>query len=698
MNEVLEAGGSLAYAVMGLGGLGALVVLLLAGVAFTKRRVPLAAFVVLPLAVGGLGALGAWLNAGTVANDVMAADTEQLAAVAAAGMWQSLTVDWLARWVAAALFALAAFAAGVGSTLATGPGEETRLTPVAAAAALGFGLLGAAVGAGYSVYHGLGVEAWLLLGLLVVGAVGVTFASARRALYEHANRVAGMRFTAAMCFMFAISYASKATVLGNLISSFKPGGSLTGYELAYAVGAYGYIAAPVYNLSWLVFGVAFLVAAFAVYNELGEVVQRFTVVDVFLTVLLLGSLGAVRVLEGSRLSSLEEVAFSQPAGAMFAVYGSDLPAALLSVEKSAHEVRPHNSSYGDVLTIDKDGNWFRQYRFHGTGWDDLGDEPEPIESVQLHPRVPLIVATNSTEAKHLAAVLERTPERRGLLLMRASELKAEIVVPNELAALRTTFLPISLSPERDLSKQLWLQLGTREVYWGPSLWFGDGMEKEPVLYQQAVFDATEAEGIHMLVSERGRVGEVAAICLSSVMFDRGVMPAPTRGIQVDEATLSQFGINPEKKWRKFESSGKWCAVTVEPAETFYAEAREAFELPNPDNAKMMVKVTGPVTDPAAVEDGFRRELGAIGYCAEKIKEAQPDLSGRMLLEVGIDEKGRIGGVYVAEKSKLTDETLARCAAMRFRRLVNEPLMAPEAKEGEKPEAPTALVEITLDIK
>lgn len=73
MTDLIAAGGSLSYAVLGLGVAGAVVAIGLGGLGFRQRRVPLAAFVLLPILVVLVGAVGALMNAGAGYEAVAAA-------------------------------------------------------------------------------------------------------------------------------------------------------------------------------------------------------------------------------------------------------------------------------------------------------------------------------------------------------------------------------------------------------------------------------------------------------------------------------------------------------------------------------------------------------------------------------------------------------------------------------------------------
>src|SRR5690349_7829066 len=66
MSAALAASGAFGYVILALGVVGILVNLAMAGLALSKRRVPLAALVAAPLLALAVGAFGTWLDAGSV--------------------------------------------------------------------------------------------------------------------------------------------------------------------------------------------------------------------------------------------------------------------------------------------------------------------------------------------------------------------------------------------------------------------------------------------------------------------------------------------------------------------------------------------------------------------------------------------------------------------------------------------------------
>jgi hypothetical protein len=303
-----------------------------------------------------------------------------------------------------------------------------------------------------------------------------------------------------------------------------------------------------------------------------------------------------------------------------------------------------------VLELDHDV-WVRRFAWSGRNWFEDGT---PLDQVTLATdRPPLIAMERNAEADPLAAVLEKAPNGKALLLLRASEVKAGTHVPQELARLQTTFLPISLSKDRDLKTQLWLEAGSSEVNWGPTTWFGEKDDSlDPIEYASAALAATQSPGVHILASKR-KVGDLVSTCMSYVVDRVGEAPEPG----VEGGPPPAFALN----------TARWCGVSFDEYDVVRKEATALWEVPQPENVKMSVSVEGGL-DQAEVEDYLRRELGGIGWCAQKLTEAGTELEGRMTLVLAVSKDGQVYDTLVDEKSKLQEPAIKTCAAKRFRKL------------------------------
>lgn len=717
MSEFMAAGPA-AMAVLGLGALGAVIALALAGMAFTKRRVPLAAFVAVPILVCIVGALGAWSSAGTVFSALESAEGESLNTVALAGLWQSLTIDWGSRWTASAVLVLCAWLAGVGSTVAVGPAEEAKLTPIAAGTSGFLAVLGAAGLAAYGTSAGLATGGYALAAVVAVGGLGVAFSSARRSLYEHATRVAGMRFASAASYVLAVAYGSRAVAMGAQIEMFGPNGKANTAELVDAVGMWSQVADPVWTVSWAALAIAVLVAFLAIYNELGDIVQRFTLVDLWATFVLIGALATVRVVQESRTNALEEVGTHQPAREIFDGWGTDLPSAVLQVEKKGYDATPSEGGYGDVIVyqdyvvdFDEKGNpinkreWRRTRAWNGSSW---AVDSSPLDC-EGHPagctpptintqRPPLLAIGKGEPATILLDVAKTLPGKKFLLLMRRNEIEEEMTIPYQLAHKQLGFLPVEVEKDIDLKTELWVDAGYKQLFWGPTHWFGDDEDAEGLVYTNAVFKDTEAPGVHVLVSEKARVEGVAGSCLTAqATFEMG----------------------------KTSRADRWCSITTGEVQEWREKGREVWPIPEPETLRTRIKVELPEgelednaeVDPQPFETAFAYESAAVADCQRKahekaLDEYDPDdpeselaeTSGRMEFEVVINDRGRINGIYVdTEKSKLDNRDISSCAADRFRKLdfdelPKRPALTEEEKEAgkQKPEPPKVTVRITYE--
>lgn len=658
MSEILSAGGSLSMVVLGLGGLALLMILGGGAIAVAKRRVPLFYWVLGPLLVAGVSALGAWSAAGGYMADIGASSAEQIVHTAEQGLYDSLSIEWFGRWIAALLFGVAAWAAAAGAFMA---GPEGRFTPVAAGSTAILSVIGAAVVFGYGAYQGIeGMQPLVMAMLILFGGLGVAVAALKRAVYEHAERVASMRFVSGICLILGVSYAGRAMTMGIRAEAFGPTGiSETATSLAQAVMMWSDISNPVTAIAWMAFGFALLIGFAGFYYELGEVVDRFTLLDVWAALLVFLVVGGTRTLETWRIDGLQEVANNQPAAAMFAQFGADLPASLLQYGDKTINVEPSSGGFGDVY-VHADETWTRKYQWNGAGWyaDDT-----PLDQVQPSPLRPLIVMNQGDDAKDLVKVVEGAGGK-ALLLLRGEEVKADVLVPEELVYLQVTFLPIELSTDMDLKTELWARGGYREVNWGPTTWYGDTESSDAVTYLDDVFADTEATGLQLLLGEKGRVKDVVAGCLAAT-------------VSIDENG-------------KAAANDKWCRISLAIEDEVRTAAMGLWEIPAPEHVRMSFgKPTDAIADIIGTEkmqDRLIRELGAIDYCVAIARDEGEEVDGRMTLVTEFDEDGTIS-VELEERSKNTNFMVHRCVKDRFKKVefVFEADNWPQAEEPENEE-------------
>jgi hypothetical protein len=678
MTEALAASGAFGYVVLALGAIGVLVNLAMAGLAFTKRRVPLTALVAAPLFALTFGALGVWLKAGEWWEKVDAATGSDVAKLAFAGSYDSLWVDWCARWAAAAALAFGVWAAAVGSLV---PGEEGKLTPAAAAGAVATTVVGAIAGLLWSSqYDWIGLPV-VLLGVFV--GLGVSMAATRRAADEEMFRVAGMRFAAGVCAVLAVWNAAHALDVGNQISEFTTGQLSTLTDMNTALEAYSTDLNPASGLGIITLFFTVVVAGIAIFAELGEVVERYTMFDM-LGVVAISILGAIfRVLAIGRTSALFSVGTNEPALLAYKDITNGLAQTQLAEGEQVSVLPPAVGGFGDVFERLPAGegkyDWFRTSRWTGRGWvDEVGT---PLADAKISTRPPLLVLEGSQQAKEMLPVLEKAGGK-GYVLVRASEAKAGMILPPEIARLEVGFFPVEIGKERDLKTQLWMENGALEMMWGPTTWYGEGDDAEPIPYVQAVIKSTGATGLNVSIGER-RVTDVVNSCLP-FLFDKG----------------------EDNTWKL---SDRWCHITTDDMETLRAEAATAWPMPTADNVVMTLAIAGPI-DAADVTDRVGRELGALSNCVDKAVKANEPVAGEMLMQLAIDRNGTAFDTRLDETSKVQSPTMLKCAAKRFRGIVFKvpppeslpPPPPPDPKHPVDPNAPPPPppapdVKITLQI-
>jgi len=670
MSELMNAGGALSYLVllMGLGGV--VVTFALAAMSYTKKRVPLVFWAMLPLLCVGVGALGAWNGAGGIYDALQALEAGAVPEAAMAGVWESLTIDWFSRWVAAFMFAFAAWGASIGAIRA---GDDTQWTPVSGAFVVISSVIGGLAIMIYGIQAGVSQQGTIMGVLIIFAGLGVSIGSFRRALDEQAERVAGMRFAASVCMFMGISFGAGALFMGSRMDVLGVDGALSqADDLIAAIAMWSELAAPVITLGWAAIFVAAVIAFFGFFNELGEVVERFTLVDVFATMLILGFVGTLRVVEHSRTDGLYAIGANAPASELFPDYGSDLGAALLSIEKESQPVTPGMGGFGDVFAY-KNEAWTRTHQWNGTGWDD---DATPLESVDHGERRPLLVIGSGEEAVWVVKALQAIPDGKALLMLRAFEVKEDVDVPDELAHFQVTYMEISLGEEADFETEIWGDTGKRHVNWGPVKWFGETEGEEALVYMPGVFEDTESAGLNLFVEERSRVKGLISSCLPVVMqlLDDG----------------------------KVEPSDRWCHIYEGTEEEARLEAMEAWEIPETEFTTLTIEHReGDQLDPELVIDRLMREVGGIEYCVnELLEEGEEELEGKMKLEVYINKRGKVGDIKIHEKSKMQTPGAARCFAKRIKKASwewPEDWEPPELEEGEEP-PPLPTFDVLLELK
>ncbi|MEM6929863.1 MAG: hypothetical protein AAF602_23200, partial [Myxococcota bacterium] len=586
----------------------------------------------------------------------------------------------------------------------------SRLTPWASVWAVVFTLAGCSLVYYVADEYSLAQGTWLVA-LLGYSGLGVAFAALRRAEYEEAHRVAGMRFTAAMSALLGMSYATRAATEDIEIAMFGPGGLATNAgSLAEALNLYMDVLQPSQAIAWIAFGFALAVAFAGFYYELSDVVERFTLFDVAALLVMLGLLGSVRALEDWQVHELAAIAHSEPATEVFADIGSDLPDALLEIDENVVGVSPVKGGFGDVLqwkteTIplpagsppdaepEKQTLWRRVHRWTGSGWEADGTALDDV--AQFSALRPLIVIGSGESAADIPGIVEKAGGS-ALLLLRAEEegralqrvqrereLETKPEVPTELDFFQVTFLPIELVPsaDRDLEREVWSIAGRRPINHGVVAWHGQGMDDVPVSYADAVFADTEAIGMHVTLDEGSRVKDLPFNCLPALMKVSDDDPG------------------------RLEPSGKWCKFTTDHPQALRVEALESFEAEAPEAfranfGRVPAVVAEAVGGASYVRDRIAHDFPAIDYCMSDMVAEGEEIAGVMNTTLTFSRRGSVR-VEIDEKSKNQNGRVLRCLRDRFGMIAflvdEEKWPEAEVEEGKEPPPPPSMP-LTLDIR
>ncbi len=652
MSDVMSAAGSWSALLLGLGGLGGLVVLALAGMAMGKRRIPLVALALLPILTLILGALATWAAAGDAFEAMRAATPGEMHDLALNGVFNSQAVDALSRWAAAFVLALACWVCAVASGIAAG--SDAKMTPVAALSTGAITLVGTGALAWYTGANGLGSQGGALVGVFLIGGLGVSASALRRATDEEMFRVAAARLVGAFSFVIGVFHAARALDIGLQSSIFGVGGLVSqAPDLPAKVVAWHDAALPAQYAGLLAFLLAITIGAIAFIGEIGEAVDRFTMRDGLVVALLLLVAGAARFVELNRVGALYNVGTSFPAAQTYKEMTSDLPGSTLVVGEATLFVRPVNGGYGDVFQFQRD-KWVRTYRWDGYTWQH---DNTPLDAVSnmFTGRTPLAAISKNEDMEALVTLLDASPEKKVLMLLRAAEAKAGTEVPPELGREQVTFLPVELASSRDLKTEIWQLAGAFDVYWGPTSWYGPGDDTtDPFAYARAAIEATKGPGLLTLGFER-KTGDLAISCMRYI------------------TDLSEDST-------KLEATDRWCRLTMDEPEPIRVEAAALWDYPETPNMKMSIEYKNGV-DTAHADDLIKREQGAFAWCAERRLLPPPGsdpaapppvvepVVGIMTMNLALGKTGEIFDTLLDEKSKLADLDLIRCVGKRLKPIV-----------------------------
>ncbi len=653
------------YVLAGLGGLGVLVALGLTAMGIAQRRVPLAVWLLVPLLALSVGAIGAWMGSGTALAALDSASAEVLPSMAKSGYASALLPDWFGRWVGAGLMVLAAWGAGLGAALR---GDEDSRTTWFSAVMAAVVAIATAVGcAVFAATKGLGTPGFAIAAVIGFGGIGVAVGSFRRHLHDHAFRVAGMRFASGLALIFAVSWAGKAVLLGNSIDLANKLSSASGASYAEFLQAGVSHGADLATLGWIALVGAWVIALFAFFAELGDVVQKGTLFDMFGVILLLLFTFSVRLVEGTATETLKAVSDLGPLADVIDELGYDLPGSMAyDPDGNIQNARPTEGGFGDVLLWSKDDGWGRAYTWNGQGWTKEA-KPVPLANLQLSDKKVLLVAVGDAPGKDLFEPLEKAGGE-ALLLARVEELSGSD--DPEVVARDGVLFPITLDADGpDFTEELWMDGDKGKIYEGPVQWYGEGWDARK-LYQRlaaayAVDELAEGEtppepqegeatpnprkNLHVVVGERMRVRSLLEEC------------APVITHEVDG---------------KYVGNGKLCEIsTVEvpedadPKEVTAVtltvdKAMEGWEPPEPKNLRMSYDVPREL-DREIVSTVLDREIGAFAYCGT-ILGPEAEVEGLHQTKIYIDMSGVINSYSNGERTKLESPEITDCVRSRLR--------------------------------
>lgn len=631
MPAVFEGGPS-AYVILGFALVTILILLMLAGLAIAKKRIPLAVMVLFPATLLGVSALASWWVAGDGINAVVADDTTT-SATAAVSTAAALVPDWLGRWVGALLFAIGAWAAGLGALLGVGPDRSWTLhSSLLALMATLVGVIGCTV---YAAYNALPVQVYMLVALLFFAGLGAGLGAARRALHEHAHRVAALRFTAGVNLVLAVFMARSALVVDGRMLEY------TVLATSPEMEVYTQLidsASMVSNVGWAALVFAGLIALCVFFEELGDVVAGGTLLDIGATLGIFVVLGGTRLIQDHRVDSLDSVARSGPVVSLLAELGSDVPSTSVVIDGEIVETRPAPLWFGDVLAYGG-VEWVRVARVNGIGWTS---DQAPVSGGLSTERPPLAIAKSGSHGKALLTVLDATPDGRAVVLMRAGEFPKGSMndpVVDRLRTLQATSMAIQKSNgEPAYETELWMTAKDLRPHVGAMRWFGEGEESRDLLERVGnAMAATKAQGMHVSVSSGDTIRDVLDACLPVVVDKTG---AP---------------------------SGKWCALTERPEDELYRDALARWQAPP---ARTQVMGSRDSVIEAAVTQRVSVDAPAFDACVDAGQAAGQPSTGPLVLEVIVNRRGRVEDIAVdPRQSRVTEGSAVDCVQGRIQSMV-----------------------------
>jgi len=452
------------------------------------------------------------------------------------------------------------------------------------------------------------------------------------------------------------------------------------------------------TVAWVMFAVGLAVGIAAFSAEMGEVVTRFTLVDVAAVGLLGIAVGGVRMAEDGAERVLADSGRLSPIASLVAEFGFQLPGATLAGYTTSFDVHVDGGVFGDIFVYGPDKTWtipelaegeptpptpvlwYRAYAWTGAGW--VADST-PMAQTTLAPNYPaLLVVPGSTPATLLMDALEHVGGSANLLL-RVGEL--DPMIGRETAFSEARYLPISVADGVDFEHELFVHSAKREIYWGPARYFGAGSEERRTIHRlDAAIENTGATAVRMSVSDKTSVDHFIGTCLASRF---NAAPEPELD-EDEEAPVEREDILP-------------CTIVNQSIDDLVTGAVDAVGMPEAENVRMQVDVEEPM--PAAISDVMAREIAAFGWCAEMVQDdmgLDRKITGRLAGQFEVDERGRAGYIEWDDRRVIDIYDMRRCVRerinrMRFPEWEMPPVPEPEDPEAEVEEIPAPVVKFTL---
>lgn len=647
----------MAMASLGLAGVGIIVAFALAALGFMKRRVPFTPWVVLPALAAGVGALGTIMGISTMMGTQGLGPAEMNS-----GLSDAMAADTVGRWAAALVFLVSTWAAGAAAAASAG---KYKVSTWGTALVTLIGGFGSSLGLGiWASLAGLGMDAYLAVGVLFVGSLGVAVGSLFRSLDDDATRVAMLRFTSGMSLILAMSYATKGLSSGTWTSFYG------GFSSAPASKFQGTLdlMLSIDNFGWVALFCGLLIGMWGFFPELGDIVNRSLVWDLGLVIVVLSALGGLRYYENTQVNQTAEVASRKVLADTYMQYGDRFVSAQVKTENAGLDANGKPKAgllsvtypggfHGDVLIRDKKKGWMRTWKKDAVGWsaDDTIVDAN-IQFTKIEGLNTVIAGGASDEMKDILPILDQAAPSSLALTMNTPNL------PEQLIERQVVFTSLTKGTNADYIKGLWFDADSGNPYVGPVRWFNKAeldvkFDKERIA---AFLKATGATELAVMYTPETKLRNIMKLCVAAAAQEPAVPCAIYEGTSRADVI---------------------------------SKARAASEKPSSDTLKMKVSIDEQVAtltrdevlapiewEFAAIDDCAKRSLEGLESDEAKEKYLK-DLSRNPLkLDIKIGTRHQIKTVVQNDKNKLEAPEWQNCITNRLQKVVNYK-KAPKVEKG-----------------